>query len=46
MDFNNYQVKEFDQHAIDSYNAIHGTHFKVADITKRTIKDSNIVDKD
>lgn len=45
-DFENYRVIEFDQHAIDSYNAVHGTRFETADITKTTAKDLNIVDKD
>ena len=45
-DFENYRVIEFDQHAIDSYNAVHATRFETADITKTTAKDLNIVDKD
>lgn len=45
-DFENYRVIEFDQHAIDSYNAVHGTRFETADITKTTAKDLHIVDKD
>ena len=33
-DFEHYRVIEFDQHAIDSYNAIHGTNFETRDITQ------------
>lgn len=34
VDFENWFVCEFDKHAIDSYNAIHGTNFETSDITK------------
>ncbi len=46
VDFENYRVIEFDQHVIDSYNAIHGTQFQTADITKTSSKDLGIIDKD
>lgn len=44
--YENYRVIEFDQHAVDSYNAIHGTQFEVMDITKTTAADLNITNKD
>ncbi|PWJ19763.1 DNA (cytosine-5-)-methyltransferase [[Clostridium] innocuum] len=46
VSYENYRVIEFDQHAIDSYNAIHGTQFNITDITKATADDLQIVDKD
>ena len=33
-DFEHYRVVEFEKHAVDSYNAIHGTHFEPLDITE------------
>jgi len=33
-DFEHYRICEFDKYAVTSYNAIHGTDFKVSDITK------------
>lgn len=32
IEFEHWKVIEFDRHAIDSYNAIHDTHFQVTDI--------------
>ncbi len=37
---------EFDQYAVKSYNAIHGTNYKPSDVCKLHGKDLNIVDKD
>ncbi len=34
VDFEHYRVVEFDKYAIASYNAIHGTDFKITDITE------------
>ena len=44
VDFETYKVVEFDEHAINSYNAIHGTNFPTIDITKINATDLNIVD--
>ena len=44
VDFEHYKVIEFDEHAINSYNAIHNTSFKPTDITKITANDLNITD--
>lgn len=46
VEFEHYRVCEFDEHAIRSYNAVHGTNFKTSDITKLTASDLNIVDTD
>lgn len=32
VEFEHWKVIEFDRHAIDSYNAVHDTHFQVTDI--------------
>lgn len=45
-DFEHYRVCEFDEHAVRSYNAIHGTSFEPSDITKLHASDLNIVDTD
>lgn len=45
-DFEPYKVIEFDEHAINSYNAIHGTNFKATDITQINGEDLQIVDTD
>lgn len=42
--FEHWRVCEFDEHAIRSYNAVHGTNFVTSDITKLTAGDLNIVD--
>ena len=42
--FEHYKVVEFDKYAIQSYNEIHGTDFKVSDITETSAEDLKIVD--
>lgn len=42
--FEHWRVCEFDEHAIRSYNAVHGTNFVTSDITKLTASDLSIVD--
>ena len=44
VDFEHWRVCEFDNHAIKSYNAVHGTDFTTSDITKVTASDLNISD--
>lgn len=46
VDFETYKVVEFDQHAINSYNAIHGTNFPTIDITQISADDLEITDTD
>lgn len=46
VDFENWVVCEFDQHAMDSYNAVHGTDFETSDITKLKGGDLRITDTD
>lgn len=45
-DFEHYRICEFDEYAVKSYNAIHGTQFEKSDITQITAADLGIVDKD
>lgn len=45
-DFEHYRLCEWEQHAVDSYNAIHGTDFEASDITKLKGDDLGIVDTD
>lgn len=45
-DFEHYRSVEFDEHAVRSYNAIHGTNFPVTDIRNVHGEDLGIVDKD
>ena len=45
-DFESYKAVEFDEPAIRSYNAIHGTSFPTLDVTKIHGEDLGIVDKD
>ena len=45
-DFEHYRSVEFDEHAVRSYNAIHGTDFSVTDIRNVRGEDLGIVDKD
>ena len=45
-DFEHYKICEFDKYAVTSYNAIHGTDFKVSDITKWHAADLGIIEKD
>ena len=44
--FEHYRMIEFDEHAVRSYNAIHGTNFPVTDIRDVHGEDLEIVDKD
>lgn len=44
--FEHYRVVEFDKYAIKSYNAIHGTDFKTADIRNVSGADLGIIDTD
>ena len=46
VDFESYKAVEFDEPAIRSYNAIHGTSFPTMDVTKTHGEDLGIVDKD
>lgn len=46
VDFEHWRVCEFDEHAIRSYNAVHGTNFVTSDITKISAEDLNITDTD
>lgn len=46
VDFEHYRICEFDEHAVKSYNAVHGTNFKRSDITEITANDLGIVDTD
>lgn len=34
IDFEHYRICEFDKFAVKSYNAIHGTKFETADVSK------------
>lgn len=45
-DFEHYRSVEFDERAVRSYNAIHGTKFPVTDIRNVHGEDLGIVDKD
>lgn len=45
-DFEHHRSIEFDEYAVKSYNAIHGTNFKPTDIRDIHGKDLGIVDKD
>lgn len=45
-DYEHYRICEFDEYAVKSYNAIHGTEFKKSDVTQITAEDLGIVDKD
>lgn len=42
--FEHWRVCEFDNHAINSYNAVHGTNFVTSDITKISADDLGITD--
>lgn len=46
VDFEHWRVCEFDKHAINSYNAVHGTDFATSDITQITANDLDITDTD
>lgn len=41
-----WRVVEFDQHAIDSYNAIHGTNFPTMDVTEIHAQDLGIAERE
>lgn len=45
-EFEHYRICEFDKYAVQSYNAIHGTHFLPSDIAKLTADDLEIIDTD
>ena len=45
-DFEHYRSIEFDEHAVRSYNAIHGTNFEPTDIRNIHGNDLGIIDKD
>lgn len=44
--FEHYRICEFDEHAVKSYNAIHGTEFETSDITQIHADDLAITDTD
>lgn len=46
VEFEHYRVCEFDDYAVTSYNAIHGTNFVMSDITAWKGEDLGIVDVD
>lgn len=46
VEFEHHVVCEFDEKAINSYNAVHGTSFNTSDITKLTGNDLHITDTD
>ena len=46
VDFESHFVCEFDQKAIESYNAVHGTNYHTIDIRDVHAKDLNITDRD
>lgn len=45
-DFETYKLVEFDKYAVQSYNAIHGTHFETTDIRAVHGADLEIKDRD
>lgn len=46
VDFEHYRMCEFDEDAVKSYNAVHGTDFEATDIRQLTADDLGIVDTD
>ena len=46
LNFEHWRVCEFDEHAVRSYNAVHGTHFVTSDITKISAADLGIANTD
>lgn len=46
VDFEHYRVVEFDEFAINSYNAVHGTNFPTMDIKNVKGGDLGIMNKD
>lgn len=45
-EFEHYKVVEFDKFAINSYNAVHGTDFKVTDIRDIHAEDLEVTNTD
>ena len=46
VDFEHWKVIEFDQHAMDSYNAVHGTQFQTSDIRNVHAADLELVERE
>lgn len=46
IEFEHYRICEFDEYAVASYNAVHGTNFQTSDITKIHAEDLGIIDTD
>lgn len=46
VEFEHYRICEFDEYAVTSYNAVHGTDFATSDITTLKGADLGIVDTD
>ena len=46
VDFEHWKVIEFDQHAVDSYNAVHGTQFQTSDIRSVHAADLELVERE
>ena len=46
VDFETYKVVEFDEHAIRSYNAVHGTDFPTIDVRDVTGKSLEIRERE
>lgn len=46
LNFEHWRVCEFDEHAVRSYNAVHGTNFVTSDITKISAADLGIANTD
>jgi DNA (cytosine-5)-methyltransferase 1 len=46
LNFEHWRVCEFDEHAVRSYNAVHGTNFVTSEITKISAADLDITDTD
>ena len=44
LTYEHWRVCEFDEHAVRSYNAVHGTNFAPSDITKTSAADLGITD--
>ena len=46
VDFEHWKVIEFDKHAMDSYNAVHGTQFQTSDIRDIHAVDLELVERE
>lgn len=46
VDFEHWKVIEFDKHAMDSYNAVHGTKFQTSDIRDIHAVDLELVERE